>query len=79
MAALDIDDEAAAETVNRLVDAYRVRCLWFLRPDYYPESAAERDRVLTWIAQHGDHEAFRRVAELRTWLFHHSNGLSAGS
>jgi hypothetical protein len=25
---------AIAEAVNRLVDEYRLRCLWFLRSDY---------------------------------------------
>jgi len=51
-----------------LVDDYRARCLWFLREDYYPETPGERERVLGLIAQHGDHEAFRRAAEVRTWL-----------
>jgi hypothetical protein len=46
---------------RRLIDDYRSRCLWFLRPDYYPSSPAERERVLSLIAQHGDQEAFRRT------------------
>jgi len=36
----------AAATVAQLVDAYRARCLWFLRPDYYPATDAERVLVL---------------------------------
>ena len=27
-----------AEAVDRLVDEYRHRCLWFLRGDYYPST-----------------------------------------
>ncbi len=34
-----------AEAVNHLVDDYRHRCLWFLRPDYYPVTDEERVRV----------------------------------
>jgi len=29
-----MDEDTANDAVNRLVDEYRVRCLWFLRPDY---------------------------------------------
>jgi len=63
--------------MRRLVDDYRSRCLWFLREDYYPTSDPERERVLTLITQHGDQEAFRRVAELRKWLSPHSSANSA--
>ena len=65
--------------LRRLIDDYRSRCLWFLRPDYYPTSPAERERVLALIAQHGDRQAFGRVAELRTWLSQHSSETSAAS
>jgi hypothetical protein len=40
------DENAASEAVNRFVDEYRVACLWFLRPDYYPSTLAERLEVL---------------------------------
>jgi hypothetical protein len=36
-------------SVNRLVDEYRHRCLWFLRSDYYPETDAQRLQVLEYI------------------------------
>jgi hypothetical protein len=65
------------DPVRRLVDDYRVRCLWFLRDDYYPASVAEHERVLRWIEQHGDLAAFRRVAEVRTWLSRRSSATSA--
>lgn len=54
--------------LQAFVDEYRARCLWFLRHDYYPVTAAERERVLRLIEQHGDREAFVRVAEFRQWL-----------
>ena len=65
------------DPVSRLVDDYRLRCLWFLRDDYYPTTVAERERVLRLIEQHGDLPAFRRVAEVRTWLSRRSSGTSA--
>lgn len=63
---------------RRFVDQYRTRCLWFLREDYYPATPAEREEVLRQIAQHGDRDAFRRVAQFRTWLSQHSSETSAG-
>ena len=66
------------EQVRRLVDDYRATCLWFLREDYYPVTAPERERILSLIAQHGDQQAFRRVAEVRSWLSRHSSETSAG-
>jgi hypothetical protein len=71
---------ACSETeFRRFVDQYRARCLWFLREDYYPRTPAEREEVLRQIAQHGDREAFRRVAQFRTWLSQHSSETFAGS
>jgi hypothetical protein len=60
--------EDVAAAVNALVDEYRTRCLWFLRPDYYPPSDEERLRVLSQIERHGDREAFSRAAKVRQWL-----------
>ena len=67
------------EQIRGIVDDYRVRCLWFLREDYYPATVAECERVLTLIEQHGDLEALRRVAEIRACLSHPSSGTSAAS
>ena len=72
------DMRAMADELNRLVDEYRVRCLWFLRSDYYPTTTDERLRVLDSIERHGDVEAFRRVARMRRWLSPDSSGKSAG-
>ena len=67
------------EAVNRLVDEYRPRCLWFLRSEYYPATAAERLQVLEYIERYGDREAFRRAAEIRRWLSRTSSARSAVS
>ena len=74
-----MSEATIAESVNRLVDEYRLRCLWFLRSDYYPTSDAQRLRVLGYIERHGDREAFRRAAELRRWLSRTSSAPSAAS
>lgn len=73
------DEKEAVDAFNRLVDEYRVRCLWFLRGDFYPSTVAERLRVLGYIERHGDLEAFRRAGELRRWLSRSSSAPSAGS
>ena len=65
--------------VARLVDEQRSRCLWFLRPDYYPESDEEIERTLRAIERSGDQNAFRRARKLRQWLSPTSNARSAGS
>lgn len=65
--------------LRRFVDQYRTRCLWFLREDYYPHTSAERQEVLRQIAQHGDRDAFLRVAQFRIWLSQRSSETSAGS
>lgn len=79
MGPTEIDERTAAEAVNRLIDEYRVRCLWFLRPDYYPSTLEEQLQVLGYIERHGDREAFRRAATLKRWLSPNSSAPSAGS
>jgi hypothetical protein len=73
------DAKSSLERVNQLVDEYRTRCLWFLRPDYYPHSPGEVLRVLSYIERYGDRAAFQKAGELRQWLSHPSSGTSAGS
>lgn len=65
--------------VARLVDEQRSRCLWFLRPDYYPESYEEIERTLRAIERSGDQAAFRRARKLRQWLSPLSSAKSASS
>lgn len=69
----------AASALRELVDEYRSRCLWFLRPDYHPATAVEAEQVLDAIQRHGDREAFRRAAQVRRWLSRPSSATSAGS
>lgn len=75
----DAPQPSQIEAIDRLVDEYRTRCLWFLRPDFYPATTATRLRVLDYIQRYGDREGFRRAAALRTWLSHHSSTRSVSS
>jgi hypothetical protein len=72
-------DAASRSAIDRLVDEYRLRCLWFLRPDYYPSTDTERIRVLLYIERHGDRDAYQRAREMRRWLSQSSNAPSAVS
>jgi hypothetical protein len=65
--------------LRALVDEQRTRCLWFLRPDFYPESREETVRVLRQIERHGDREAYVRAARMRRWLSQSSSDASAAS
>ena len=71
------DAAAVMQRVHALVDECRVRCLWFLRADYYPQTPAEACRVLEEIERHGDVMAFRKAAVLRQWLLQNSSAPSA--
>jgi hypothetical protein len=73
-----IDEHLRAE-INHLVDAYRDRCLWFLRADYYPTSREEVLHTLDYIRRYGDRDAFRRAGELCQWLSPNSSRPSAAS
>lgn len=63
--------------LRQLVDDYRAQCLWFLRADYYPVSASEREQVLRAIERYGDLSAFRRANEVRRWLSQRSSETTA--
>ena len=73
-----VDDDLRHQ-VHELVDAYRDRCLWFLRTDYYPADRDDMLRALDYIRRYGDREAFRRASELAQWLSPLSNDPSAVS
>jgi hypothetical protein len=75
----DIQVDAARVDLSALVDRYRTRCLWFLRPDYYPATDAEVLRVLGYLERYGDREAFTRAGSIRRWLSPPSNDASADS
>ena len=68
----------SAAAVNDLVDEYRTRCLWFLQPDWYPATLADRLRALEYIERRGDNAGFRRARALREWLSRNSREASAG-
>lgn len=51
-----------------LIEEYRDRCLWFLRPDYVPQTPEEVRRVLDLIEQYGDLAGYRRAEDLKSWL-----------
>ncbi len=67
------------EALHALVNDYRTRCLWFLRPDYYPATPAEQLRVLSYIQKYGDQDAHIRASRLRRWLSQLSNANSVAS
>ena len=72
-------DEDLRRQINQLVDAYRDRCLWFLRADYYPADLQDVLRTLDYIRRYGDREAFRKAGELYQWLSLDSSKPSAAS
>ncbi len=76
---MDRITEDVRRQVNALVDAYRDRCLWFLRADYYPTDREDVLRTLDYIRRYGDREAFRKAGELYQWLSQDSSKPSAAS
>jgi hypothetical protein len=67
------------EAFTALVDDYRIRCLWFLRANYYPSTREGRLRVLDYVQRYGDRDAHIRAANLRRWLSQISSTDSAAS
>ncbi len=63
------DEESALVS---LLETYRDRCLWFLRPDFVPASREEWLRTLDLIERYGDMAAFKQAGEARKWLLHPS-------
>jgi len=60
--------EAMTERIQRLVEDYRDRCLWFLRKDFMPTTAEEILRTLEQIERYGDRAAYERAEEIKRWL-----------
>lgn len=56
------------EKVQRLVEDYRDRCLWFLRQDFMPATTEQILRTLDQIERYGDRAAYVRAEEIRKWL-----------
>lgn len=76
---MNVDTEALARAIDGLVDEYRLQCLWFLRPDFYPRTLDEQLRILDTIQRYGDRKAFQKAAEARQWLLQQSSARSAAS
>ena len=76
---MDLITEDLRRQINQLVDAYRDRCLWFLRPDYYPADLQDVLRTLDHIRRYGDRDAFCKAGELYQWLSPDSSRPSAVS
>ncbi len=64
------------EEIRRLIEDYRDRCLWFLRPDYVPETTDEILRILDLIERYGDRASYERAERIRAWLSHPSKAIS---
>lgn len=57
-----------SKRVVNLVEEYRDRCLWFLRPDYMPTTTDEILRTLELIERYGDRAVYPRAEEIKAWL-----------
>ena len=64
------------EEINVLVEEYRDRCLWFLRPGFSPATPEEAMRTLDLIERYGDQAAYQRAERLKKWLSQHFNAES---
>ncbi len=69
-------NRAAFAEIDVLVEEYRDRCLWFLRPDFSPTTNEEALRTLDLIERYGDRAAYQRSERLRKWLLQHSKAES---
>ena len=56
------------EAVRTLVEEYRHRCFWFLRPDFVPRTRDEMIRALGYIKRYGDREGYLRAERIERWL-----------
>jgi hypothetical protein len=71
------ETRSPVDVVNALVDEYRTRCLWFLRPDYYPATRDAQLRILDCVQRYSDRAGYVRAATIRQWLSQISSGDSA--
>ena len=56
-----------------LVEDYRDRCLWYLRPDFMPTTTEQILRTLDQIERGGDRAAYERAEKIKRWLQAPSN------
>jgi hypothetical protein len=57
--------------INELVEEYRDRCLWYLKPGFFPTTPEEALRTLALIERYGDRAAYQRAERLKKWLSQH--------
>ena len=76
MSAHESSEDQVNQRISELINEYRERCLWFMKPDFLPETEEERHRVLDLIVRHGDRRAYERVMEIRQWLSQRSSSRS---
>jgi hypothetical protein len=56
------------EELARLIEEYRDRCLWFLRPDFMPTTTEQILRTLDQLERYGDRAAYQRAEAIKRWL-----------
>lgn len=71
--------EAMKQRLGPLMEKYRVRCLWFLSPQYLPDTLPAALRVIEYIERYGDRQAYREAEELKQWLLQNFKVPSAAS
>ena len=60
----DAMNEELRQEIWDFVDQNRARALWWMRPDYYPQTPADARDVLRRIAARGDRNLFVRAMTL---------------
>jgi len=65
--------------IKPLMEKYRIRCLWFMSPQYLPETLESALRVLEYIERYGDRQAYLEAEELKKWLLQNFNASSVAS
>ncbi len=63
---------------RELVHTNRLRCLWFLRPDYTPDDVPGMLVVLRYLQESGDRDTFVRARRIERWLSPRFNVAPAG-
>jgi hypothetical protein len=73
-----IADERLVYSLRQLVETYRERCLWSLKPDFMPASRADAIMALEYIERYGDRAGFIQARHLKTWLLQITSAPPAG-
>lgn len=68
--------DSSFDEINALVEEYRDRCLWFLKPAFSVSTREEALRALDLIERYGDRSAYLRAEKLKQWLSQHFKAIS---